>query len=566
MSGSVSHWFVLALVAAFQVALFYKALRLSRQNDGPGLVLLGSTFTEDISARARRGQSPDWLRYHAEAHRLFELRDDRLRSLAAAALAVGLGGTLFALYVSLPRGSAGFEPAILVQSMGVSLLGSLSGVVVNLLIVLHFLPAAEGRFSTQTVDLFRTLQEVSDQHPPQEAFTQTLREELTLIRQALNTEFANAFSTAITGFPQVVAELGVHIEKLASVVEDQGQSIGGAVVEMARCAATVADSGSRLQPAAEKLAEATSVLTHIPQELQDVVDQSRNDWLSGMREQHEEHVRQLLDLQKQVEEASQQRERQTLEATRELQAAVAEVRDAVGRIPDYLVNAVSQASGRLGIEFGREARDHSNELAALLKGEYERLLQRVVEHEREWRNNVGLMVAEIFKQFAGTIQENLVEQLKKVTRDLDDTVRVLPEAARLLSTSYAEWSQSQQAALEDWKEVTRSTGDAARKLAEADGQIHLAVAALSASADHLERVASVTDGFEATLLDAHRKAVADYMAGLDGLRENLLTLLQQMNDRQAQFDGSLERQSDFIRACIQQLLKGRQLATLEIQA
>lgn len=566
MSGPVSHWFVLALVAAIQAALFYKALRLSRQNDGPGLVLLGNTFTEDISTRARRGQSPDWLRYHAEAHRLFELRDDKLRSLAAAALAVGLGGTLFALYVSLPRGSAGFEPVILVQSMGVSLLGSLSGVVVNLLIVLYFLPAAEERFSAQTGDLFRTLQEVSDQYPPQEAFTQTLREELTLIRQALNTEFASAFSTAITGFPQVVAELGVHIEKLASVVEDQGQSIGGAVVEMARCATTVADSGSRLQPAAEKLAEATAVLTHMPQELQNVVDQSRNDWLSGMREQHEEHVRQLLDLQKQVEEASQQRERQTLEATRELQAAVAEVRDAVGRIPDYLVDAVAQASGRLGIEFGREARDHTNELTALLKGEYERLLQRVVDHEREWRNSVGLMVTEIFTQFAATIQENLVEQLEKVTRDLDDTVRVLPEAARLLSTSYAEWSQSQQAALEDWKEVTRSTGDAARKLAEADGQIHLAVTALSASANHLEKVASVTDGFEATLLDAHRKVVADYMAGLDGLREDLLALLQQMSDRQAQFDGSLERQSEFIRACIQQLMKGRQLATLEIKA
>lgn len=562
-SPTVAHWLVLAVVAVAQAILFRKAFLLARQDDGPGLAGLGGTFTADIRMRAQRGQAPDWLRYQAETDRLFELRDDRLRSLAAAALAIGLGGTLLALYVSIPRGSAGFRPEILVQSMGVSLLGSLSGVIVNLLIVLHFLPTAEGRFSAQTRDFLRKLQEVSDQHLPQEAFTQTLREELTLIRQALNTEFAAAFSTAITGFPQVVAELGVHIDKLAGVVQGQGKSIDGAVTDLAQCATTVADSSSRLQPAAEKLAESTSMLANLPQELQAVVGETRNGWIAGMREQHEQHVRQLIDLQERVEETSRVRQQEVLDATRELRLAVAEVRDAVGRIPEHLVAAVTQSAGRLGIEFGREARDHTNQLTEYMAGEHEKLLRCLSDHEQEWRNSIGSMVHEVFQQFAGTIQEHLVEQLEKVTRDLDNVVRILPEAAQEIATSSAELSRAQREALEGWKSVGKSTKDASRKLIEADGHLNVTVEALRKSAGHLEKVAHVTEGFEGAVLASHRQAVADYMTGLDSLREDLLALVQKINDRHIQFDGTLERQSDFIRTCIQQLMKGRQLATLE---
>jgi hypothetical protein len=53
------------------------------------------------------------------------------------------------------------------------------------------------------------------------------------------------------------------------------------------------------------------------------------------------------------------------------------------------------------------------------------------------------------------------------------------------------------------------------------------------------------------------------MAGLEPLRRQLLDLLHKVNDGYAQSDGILERQSDFIRACIQQLMKGRQVAPLQ---
>jgi hypothetical protein len=564
MTGSAPfHWLVLLAVAAIQAVLLRKAHELSRQDDRASLRELAEPFAADVRARAKRGQSPDWLRYQAETDRLFEFRDDRLRSLAAAALAVGLGGTLFALFVSILLGhGTGFEPAALIQSMGVSLLGSLTGVVVNLLIVLVYLPAAERRFATGAKSFFKELAAEADQHPPQEAFTQTLREELSLIRESLNTEFASAFSTAITGFPRVVAALGFHIEKLSSVVEKQGQGIGDAVGEIVRCAAVVTDSGSRLQPAAEKLAEATDLLVRMPQELAAVVDETRNQWLTGIREQHEEHVRQLLELQRQVEDTARERERQVLTVTRELQAAVAEVRDAVSQIPDHLAAEVARASGRLGIEFGREARDHTNELANRLGREYEALLGRIEKHEQESRNNTGLIVQELLDRVSGLVEERMVGHLQKVAGELGEAVRLLPEATHALAEVHARLSRSQSESLESWTVVSQRTGDAAQKLVDADGHLYVAVEALAESASHLGKVAALTDGFEGSLLKSHQEAVGQYMAGLDSLREQLIDLLRKVNDGHARSDKVLENQSELIRACIQQLMKGRQVATL----
>jgi methyl-accepting chemotaxis protein len=563
-SVALSHWLVLALVAAVQALLFWKARRLAGQDESSRLAALQSQFEADVRARARRGLAPDWLRYQSEADRLLELRDDRLRSLAAAALAVGLGGTLFALFVSVLVGHGSpLEPMLLVRGMGVSLLGSLSGVALNLVIILVYLPAAEDRFTAQSQRLFHTLETLSDQHPPQEAFTQTLREELSQIRQSLNTEFASALSTAITGFPQVVTKLGEHIDKLALVVEEQGKSIGGAVGDLTRCAVTVAQSSSRLQPAAERLTEATEVLVRMPQDLREVVDDTRNHWLTGLREQHEEHVAQLVTLMQQVEIAAQQRERQVLDAARELQGAVAEVRDAVGRIPDHLAAEVARTSSQLGTAFGREARDLTNELSDRLATEYEQLIEHVERNQQHSANQIGTTVQELLDKVSGTVEERLVANLKKVSGDLETIVLLLPESANRLAETHAELSKAQERSLEGWREVGRTTGEAVQKLVDADGHLHVAVDALEASAEHLERIARVTDGFEASVLDSHRKAVAEYMEGLDTMRVQMLDLLHGMQNGQASFEGILSKQSEFIRACIQQLMKNRQVATLQ---
>ena len=99
--AELSRYLVLLVLAACQGAILYRAWITSRGDDYPRMRELNARFADDLVGRARRGQGPDWLRYRAELDRLFEARDDRLRSFAAAALAAGLGATLIALVVTL---------------------------------------------------------------------------------------------------------------------------------------------------------------------------------------------------------------------------------------------------------------------------------------------------------------------------------------------------------------------------------------------------------------------------------------------------------------------------------
>src|SRR5215467_5956851 len=90
---------VFALGAALQSVILSRAWRAARSDGCARLAELGEEFAADLIRRAGRGREPDWLRYRGELDRLFESRDEQLRSLAAAALAAGLGSTLVALMV-----------------------------------------------------------------------------------------------------------------------------------------------------------------------------------------------------------------------------------------------------------------------------------------------------------------------------------------------------------------------------------------------------------------------------------------------------------------------------------
>jgi hypothetical protein len=292
---------VLALGATVQTYILFRARQAAHSDDQANLGQLGKAFAEDISRRAGRGREPDWLRYRGELDRRFEGRDDQLRSLAAAALAAGLGSTLIALLVGLlleaVRQDGAFDSLSLVHSAGVCLMGSLLGVAVNLAIVLLLLPAAERRHASQTDSLLRLLAQVADQHPPVGALTGPLREELAAIRESLGAGLAQAFSEAVTGWPQVVARLGGQVDALGALVEVQGRAISDAVRDLAGCSLAVAQSSQALQPVAGHLGEVGKLLVALPEDLREVIDASRTSWAASLREQQEEGLRQLLAIE-----------------------------------------------------------------------------------------------------------------------------------------------------------------------------------------------------------------------------------------------------------------------------
>jgi hypothetical protein len=558
---------VFALGAAVQVVILYRAWRAAHRDDQARLVELGEAFAADIGQRAGRGREPDWQRYRGELDRLFESRDEQLRALAAAALAAGLGSTLVALLVGLlaeaVRQAGAFDSLSMLHSAGVCLLGSLLGVVVNLTIVLFLLPSTERRHAAHVDSLLRHLGRVADQHPPVGALTGPLREELAAIRQSLGEGLAKAFSEAVTGWPQVVARLGEQVDALGALVEAQGRGIGDAVRDLASCSLAVAQSSQALQPAAKQIGEVGVLLVELPAHLSEVIDASRTSWASSLREQQEEGLRQLLAMRQEAEQASDARERQMLAAVRELQAGVADQRAAVERIPGLLAEEVARVSQTLGREFGSEARAHTLDLASRLAQEHDQLWQRIEVHEQESRNNIGVLVAELLAQVGHQIEEGVAAQLKLAATRLQELAEQLPAAVARLEEAQANWTQAQRETLGSWQEVGQRTEDAARHLAEMDGHLGSGVAALAASADHLDRVARADGAFEATLRSALADVASGYLAESGSFREELTAMARELQAAGTQLDGVLAGQSELIRHCIGQLMKGRQAATLE---
>lgn len=56
---------------------------------------------------------------------------------------------------------------------------------------------------------------------------------------------------------------------------------------------------------------------------------------------------------------------------------------------------------------------------------------------------------------------------------------------------------------------------------------------------------------------------ARHLAGLEPFHQELMAMARNFQRQQGELDEVLERQSAFVRRCIEVLMKGRQLATLE---
>lgn len=561
------HLPVLTIVVLVQCVLLRRALRFARADEGGRLQQLAAHFITDVEQRAQRGQPPDWLRYDAEVERLFAARDERLRTIAAAALAVGLGSTILALIaeivaVRLLAPDDLLEPSALIHGLGLALFGSLSGVLVHLMIVLRLLPKIEDRLDRAWRDLMERLAEVSERNPPLEVLTNALRGELASLRQSLNAEV----SSAITSFPAVVSQLGERVSDLSEALGRQGETIGAVVRELDTYATRVAESGRDLAPVAAALAQSAPALLELPALLAATLAEERHRWITGLRDEQSRGLEAIADLQGKVEAASKRREEEMLAATRDLHAAVAEVRNALRQLPAQLATEVENSAGRLGSQFGREAHDHVGQLRAIFLEEHRKLLESIAGHEREWRNNVGDTVKKLLSEVSGDVREHLVGELKQVAGELRSVGELLPEAAGRLETAHGKWVEAQAAALARWDEVGTRTGRAADRLAEADGHLATVVRSLSASAEHLGRVARVSAEFEEAIRQMLREMAEQQLEAVQPVRRELLEVIRELHTTQERIDNGLALQVEFVNQFIEQLLSRRARSIHEVSA
>jgi ABC-type transporter Mla subunit MlaD len=536
---------IAAAVAVVQGFLFWRARLAARRDHGAPLESHEQRFVDDVIRRARRGSAPDWTWYRSELDRLLEPVDDRLRVLAAAALATGLGGTIVALIAHLLGAGPGadVDPATVIPGMGVALFGSLAGVVNHLAIVLWLLPTAETRFHRVSETLIRRLRETEEEHPPAETLIQKFQEELGSLRDVLGGQFADAFAEAVPEFPRVV-------ERLAEVVERQASTVDGAMEDLKESSKLVASSSKRLRPAAEKLAAASEDLVAMPDRLASVLSATRQQWIEEL---HEEQRAANQDLRELLSDLS----RTWMNREQELLQHVQSIARASERLPDEFAERLRFAADDLGTRFGQEARQYNRELAKKIDQEHAKLLGHVRDHEREWQNTLGDSVRRVLDELSSEVEERLIARLEEVSGEISGASGKLAEVAGRFHDAHEAWRRSHQEALDSWREVGERVEGAAGTLANGEAALERSVVALNASAGHLERVARLTEEFETALKKSLREVTAQHLDDLEPVYGKVSRLVEELESTRGRFDGILGQQSEFIRGLIQQILAGR---------
>jgi len=514
--------FIILLVGAVEFWLLSLARACVHRDQTERLSELEGQLLRDLEQRAERGLAPDWIRYRAELDRLFEPSDDRLRSLAAAALSTGLGGTILALILHaliflFIDGGFNTSPYEVVVGIGIGLFGSFAGVACNLWIILLYLPQHEKLFEAATQPVLRRLREASDTHPATEAFVRTLREEMSELRNVLSNQVGQAFSNAIGQFPAILEGLKIQLKELSDVVESQGSNITKMTEQFEDSSRALEKSSERLEPAIKPLAGIAQDLVALPTELSKVLTRQQQVWIEDLDHRHGERWEQLNRLLEGAEKHE-----------RAMRAEVAEARRAVEAIPQQLGDAVQNAANTFGDRFGNQARDHLNEYKAF-----------VLEHDEKWRTKIGDMLADLLAEAKHPIEFDLIPRVEAITAKIEEHTKTLASAGKDLAGYLESKHETQGEALESWIATSERIEKAAQAIAQTEEHLRSAATTLETSASDLGRITEIEESFEQNLTASLHQVTDRYL-------EHLQNVIGEMKQRQERYDAILESQTQVI--------------------
>ena len=498
---------VVVLVLAVQVAIFWRCSVLARGDESEELDRLWKTFQQDIHGRAKRGDGPDWVRYMDEADRVHERRVDRMRIWATAALVVGIGGTMAALSYRL-WGLSTFELGVL-TAFAPALLASLSGVLNNLAITVWLFRLSDRRFEQALNDFRQALRTCSDENAPQERFADAVRDQL-----------GEAFREAVRSFPDAFAQLDRSVQHMGEAATAQSQSMIEAASGLQRGVDGLTAAAVRIAPVAELLNTATTELCTVPGQLRQTLDETREAWAQEMRRDQEAFigsVRQVLDDQRAMlgrirqalqrwergrRDAAEQQQTAWLETVGLVQKASAEIVATAEGLPAAFTREVEQIAGGLGREFSRGAQQHVADLTRELREGNRTLAEQIDASMRELQNRLlndtSRVVGESAEEVHRRVGEPLLSMLQGVSRGIEEALRTLPAQAETFAAG----------------------------LSTADEKLQLSIERLTKSADHLERVAHLTENFQTSLTRAFRDGAARSFEPLQGQLQDVVTALR----------------------------------------
>lgn len=548
---------VVLLVAGAQVAIFVRAWKIGGRSYEAEMESLAIRFTHDLRLRAGGGEAPDWSHCRNELDRLFEGRDERLRSAAAAALAAGLGGTILALIVHLLLGLGGsgagaLDVEAVLPGLGVALFGSLAGVVNHLLIVLWLLPRAEGRYAVVADRALAALHLTADEHPPVSAMTDALRQEIAGLTRMLNEQFANAFVEAVPELPQVVEGLGTAVGELSSMVSSQSEGAQTAVSRLEGLAALVAESGEALAPVTSSLAATAEKLTGATERLETTLANEGQRWLEAFAGEHQRFRDEAASIFDNLQRSAEQREQEMLDR-------LTEIRQSIRSLAESMGEQLKKAAERAGQQFGVEAGDHVKQLGLIVEADRNAQLEEIRRHEQEWRNSLTEETRNVLAAIRSEVDAGLTERLREIAGEIGRVAGKLPDVAERLETSHERWCAVHEEALVGWRSAGGEIREAAASLGGGEEQLDAAVAALGRTVEHLERLATTTEGFESAVREGLRAVVVEHLEELEPVHRQIFEIVQELRDNRGSFDGVLAQQSQFIRDLLAQALRNRGL-------
>lgn len=489
-----------------QVFILWRCWSFTNEDESDALIRLGDDFKQDIIDRARHGDGPDWVRYMDEADRVHEREVDKLRTWAMSALVVGIGGTMLALALRLTfifsesshadgqtltlSGSSVFG---LIQAIGSALWISLLGVTNNLVISWLLFPRGVIRFGI-SLDRFRdTLQQCSGENPPQEKFGEAVREEL-----------GNAFREAVRTFPQAFAQLDDSVKSLGEIIATQSEAVLKAAGELRKAADGLTGAAARIVPAAELLQESTDRLRDMPNQFGRMFERNLATWredtrrdldaiVNGLRKELDRQHALLKSTKDAFDEWENQRSAVAVqqqehwkETIDQVQASASEISKTVQGLPATFSHEVGLVANTMGTQFGLRAQQHVAELIEVVSGEQDTSLRKLIEktsnemHTRflnETSDVVGQTLEKVYRRVEGT----LLDSLDEVGRGIKEALVELPANAQTFASS----------------------------LSSADEKLRQSIDRIDASADHLKRVAELTEGFEQSIEQSMAVALRD---------------------------------------------------------
>ncbi len=463
---------VLSFLIVLQRRNYYAARRESKYLCDADLSdsKLWIQIREDIIVRSRAGQGPDWLRYSDLFDRFVLEPLENVRQFANAALATGVGGTMFLfiiLVVGLELGENGNGPdpesgltlKLRIEIL-LALLSSAVGITCHLIIVLRYLPKCQEETNRLKVELDMMALDQSRQHPPSNPLELPFGE---MVRD----ELAVAFKDAVARFPEAFAQMDVSINSLERMIEKQGVAIGEASGALGEQAKQLGVGASKLAQASDSFSvsvagikESTDVLVAVPGRIEEALKEVLHQF-DGLWESADSIVGQLRTAYRE----------ETTTSNRELVESLKKDRQRLsGEIENKLENLRAQSA--------KELRDLHQALSTLKdslendRGRFEDLVQDKLKamHEQHLADAAST-VEKVIESIGDRIDSQVLKPLYSVGEALNRTTDIMPAAATDFRTSLVGAAEALDNVPERLEEVNGRLEETAKLLEESRAEM-----------------------------------------------------------------------------------------------